>query len=332
MQASNSIVGKKKSFSAIINSPNYRATIEKTIGDPQRTAQFISTLTEAAKSNPSLAECETGTIITAALRGEVGMGLSYALNDYAIIPYNSRNGKVAQFQLQVNGLKRLAIRSGQYKKIRLKEVRQGEFLGFDEDGDPKIVWNQNADAREYLPIVGYYGSYTLMNGFFQSIYWTHDQILKHAERYSKTFAREGGVETYHKLVNGELKPEQVQKLRNGSPWFDYPDSVPHQKMCLKTIAKQLFNDGLAPKEIFQAIQLDNLQESSQEPVNIDDKFSQAFSDKATDNQQKATKNPVGVVDIETGEVTPISAEKAPDGEFSANDDEIDQLFFGDEEE
>ena len=259
---------KPRGFSSIITMPSNKTMIEKCIGDPARAASFISTLISVVNSNNQLQKCRPETIISAALRGEIGMSLSLALGEYGIVPY----GDIATFQLQAKGLQRLAIRSGAYSAIDFFEVREGEYEGRDpQTREPKFNWIEDEDERENLPIVGYYGFYKLNaehNGFFRCIYWTHNQILKHADKYSKAFS----LKKYNALLSGEMSADEAKRLQNGSPWYAAPDEMAHQKMCIKTIAKQLLGDGLAPKEIIQAIAKDNAQEGSESPVIYGDSF------------------------------------------------------------
>ena len=259
---------KPRGFSSIITMPSNKTMIEKCIGDPARAASFISTLISVVNSNKQLRKCRPETIISAALRGEIGMSLSLALGEYGIVPY----GDIATFQLQAKGLQRLAIRSGAYSAIDFFDVREGEYEGRDpRTREPKFNWIEDEDEREKLPIVGYYGFYKLNaehNGFFRCIYWTHNQILKHADKYSKAFS----LKKYNAMISGELSSDEVKELQSGSPWYAAPDEMAHQKMCIKTIAKQLLGDGLAPKEIIQAIAKDNAQEGSESPVIYGDGF------------------------------------------------------------
>ena len=161
---------KPRGFSSIITMPSNKTMIEKCIGDPARAASFISTLISVVNSNTSLQKCRPETIISAALRGEIGMGLSLARGEYGVIPY----GDIATFQLQAKGLQRLAIRSGAYSAIDFFDVREGEYEGRDpRTREPKFNWIEDEDEREKLPIVGYYGFYKLNaehNGFFRCIY------------------------------------------------------------------------------------------------------------------------------------------------------------------
>ena len=269
---------QKKGFSSIITMPSNKGMIEKCVGDPARAASLISTLISVVNSNTSLQRCRPETIISAALRGEIGMGLSLALGEYGIIPY----GDIATFQLQAKGLERLAIRSGSYSEINFFDVREGEYAGRDpKTREPKFNWIEDEDERENLPIVGYYGFYKLngeYNNFFRCIYWTHNQILKHADKYSKAFS----LKKYNALCAGELSSDEVKKLQSGSPWYAAPDEMAHQKMCIKTIAKQLLGDGLAPKEIIQAIAADNEQEKNDTPVIYGDNLASAFDAPSVD--------------------------------------------------
>ena len=266
--ASAQMQNKPRGFSSIITMPSNKTMIEKCIGDPARAASFISTLISVVNSNNQLQKCRPETIISAALRGEIGMSLSLALGEYGIVPY----GDIATFQLQAKGLQRLAIRSGAYSAIDFTDVRAGEYKGRDpRTRRPIFEWIADDDERENLPIVGYYGFYELNdenNNFFRCIYWSHDKILKHADKYSKAFS----LKKYNALISGEMSADEAKRLQNGSPWYAAPDEMAHQKMCIKTIAKQLLGDGLAPKEIIQAIAKDNAQEGSESPVIYGDGF------------------------------------------------------------
>lgn len=41
--------------------------------------------------------------------------------------------------------------------------------------------------REKLPVIGYYASFTLVNGFTKEIYWTKEKMTEHAMRYSQGY-------------------------------------------------------------------------------------------------------------------------------------------------
>lgn len=274
-----------KKFTTFINGNAIKNLLTQSLGGPQQAAQLTSTLIAVVQANEKLQKAPPMQILAGALRGEIGMGLSLILGDYSIIPYeNRRDGSVtAQFQLQVNGIKRMCIASGAYEKINCYDVREGEFKGYDPDTwEPVVVRNPNDEEREQLPIVGYYAFYRLsksFNLFTSKIYWPYEKILRHADRYSKAF----DLEIWKAIQSGATsgtdkwgKTWYADRKREGSPWYGDPTEESHMKMCRKTVLKQLLSDGFAPKStlIQQAIMADNAEESDGEPVTYADEFDQ----------------------------------------------------------
>lgn len=287
-QVQNSIVQQKENnvgFTATINMPSVRQMIDKAIGNPDRAASFVSTLISTVNANRKLAECEPASVISAALRGEA-MRLSLPLGQYSIIPY----GNTANFQLSYKGLAQLAIRSGRYADIGVFDVRQGEYKGKDpRTRRPNIEWLDD-DERERLPIQGFYGFYELKDGFTRSVYWGHEKILTHADKYSKAFS----YELYSKMLKGEMKDDEKAKLRGGSPWYDDPTSEGHMKMCRKTVLIQMLSDGIAPLSLELQTALDTEKASEQSEVIYADDPVVIAVNKADETEKK--------VDVDTGEI------------------------------
>jgi recombination protein RecT len=53
-------------------------------------------------------------------------------------------------------------------------------------------WNRftetyQAGEKESDEVVGYFASFELLNGFKKSTYWTKDEVIRHAKRFSKSF-------------------------------------------------------------------------------------------------------------------------------------------------
>lgn len=294
-------------FTTFINTNAVKNLLTQSLGGPQAAAQITSTLISQVSANERLKQCQPMTILSAALRGEIGMGLSLVLGDYAIVPYKD----TASFQLQVNGLKRLCLNSKAYRNIGCFEVREGEFKGRDPvTRDPIIQWIEDDDDREQLPIVGYYAFYVLnstYNGFTKGIYWTHDSILRHADRYSKAFS----LDTYNSMLAGKITGWEAQKLRNGSPWYDEPTALPHMKMCMKTMLKQLLGDGFAPKSttMDSYMNADSAQERDGEAAIYNDEFSAMARDAALAAQREspALEAPPAAVQSEK----PVTAPDTP---------------------
>lgn len=93
---------KKAPFSVMIQQDGYKNLINNTLGDPKRAAGFITAITSAVATNPSLMDCDPGTILSAGLLGEtLNLSPSPQLGQYYLVPFNDRKlgRKVAQFQL-----------------------------------------------------------------------------------------------------------------------------------------------------------------------------------------------------------------------------------------
>ena len=91
-------------------------------------------------------------------------------------------------RVNTKGYKQLAIRSGQYRKIITSIVKEGELKGFNpitEEYHFEPV--MDVKVREQLPVIGYYASFVLVNGFQKEIYWSKERMIEHAKRYSQGY-------------------------------------------------------------------------------------------------------------------------------------------------
>ena len=198
MGVSNQLAKKdqKPKFTAVINSDGYKRMINNTLGDPRRAARFVTAVTSAVSTNPALSECDASTIVSAGLLGE-GLNLSPSpqLGQYYLVPFKDRkNGRtVCQFQLGYKGYIQLAIRSGQYKKLNVLPIKEGELVSFDpldEDIEVRLIEDEN--QREKAQTIGYYAMFEYTNGFKKAIYWSREKMESHAEKYSMGYkARKG---------------------------------------------------------------------------------------------------------------------------------------------
>lgn len=329
VQGQNTFVQKKKksSFSAFLNGDAGQSMIAKSFANKTQQAQFTASLLSAVGQSEALKQCEAGSIISAGLHG-VSMGLSLPLGQYSIIPY----GTTAKYQISYKGLAQLAIRSGEYADINVFDVRAGEYLGRDKlTRRPSFEWIEDDDEREQRQIIGYYAYFVLNNGFTQSVYWSHDKILHHADRYAKAFK----LDKYEALLAGQLDAKEAEKLRSGSPWYDLPDSEAHMKMCRKTVLMQLLNSGFAPlsTDMQTAIAQDEADDTlitaedvalgAQPTVAADFTEAEDAPAEAAEIAQEAQKPAEG----ET--IPPAPAKRGRPKKQAAQEDDFEASFFGD---
>lgn len=252
---------KKLYFSQAMQTEKYKKLINNTLGDPVRAARFAANITSAVAVNPTLQECDAGTILAGALLGEsLLLQPSPQLGQFYLVPFESkakrdRQGNVikpaclkAQFVLGYKGYIQLALRTGQYKRLNVLEVKSGELGGWDpfEERFHEMHFIEDFEKRAAMPTVGYIAHFEYINGFQKTLYWTADQMMSHADKYSPAFS----AAAYKKLLNGEIPQNELWKY--SSFWYKDFDG-----MAKKTMLRQLISKwGIMTAEMAMAYERD----------------------------------------------------------------------------
>lgn len=193
---------RKMTFSMAINSTGYQKLINNTIRDPKKAQRFVASITSAVAINSALQECDPATILSGALLGEsLGLSPSPQLGQYYLVPYEDRKGgrKVAQFQLGYKGYVQLALRSGYYKSLNVFSIKAGELKKWNpltEELDVELI--EDEETREHTASAGYVATFTYLNGFTKTLYWSRQKMETHALRYSKGYAAKKGYTFWEK--------------------------------------------------------------------------------------------------------------------------------------
>lgn len=236
MTVNNSLQARtqKTPFSVAINSDGYKKLINNTLRDQNRANRFVASIVSAVSINPQLQECEPSTIISAALLGEsLNLSPSPQLGQFYMVPFKDKNrGTVAQFQLGYKGYTQLAIRSGQYKKLNVLAIKEGELINFDplnEEIEVNLI--QDETVRENTPTKGYYAMFMYTNGFKKAMYWSKEKMESHALKYSQGYAAD---------------------KRKGTNWTFW--SKDFDGMAMKTMLRQLISKwGIMSVEMQKAL-------------------------------------------------------------------------------
>ena len=252
---------RKLYFSQAMQTEKYKNLINNTLGDPVRAARFAANITSAVAVNPTLQECDAGTILAGALLGEsLLLQPSPQLGQFYLVPFESkakrdRQGNVikpaclkAQFVLGYKGYIQLALRTGQYKRLNVLEVKSGELGGWDpfEERFHEMHFIEDFEKRAAMPTVGYIAHFEYINGFQKTLYWTTDQMMSHADKYSPAFS----AAAYKKLLNGEIPQNELWKY--SSFWYKDFDG-----MAKKTMLRQLISKwGIMTAEMTMAYERD----------------------------------------------------------------------------
>lgn len=157
----------------------------------KRAPQFVTSLVSAANANQMLANCKPESVLTAALTAaSLDLPINQNLGFAYLIPYKNKGGEVCQFQMGYKGFIQLAQRSGYYKTINATEIREGEITKQDRlSGEIEFGWVDDDAEREKKPIIGYVAYFRLLNGFEKSLFMTTEELEKHAQKYSKNYAK-----------------------------------------------------------------------------------------------------------------------------------------------
>ena len=256
----NQLSAQKPKFSMVIKSSVYQDLIRQTLGDPKKAERYTAAIMSAVATNSALQECEARTILSGSLLAEsLNLAHSPQLGQYYLVPF--KNKKVgtteAQFILGYKGYLQLAIRSGNYKKINVMEIKEGELVSFNPF-DEEIVLHpiQDVDEREAAKTIGYYAMFEYTNGFKKTIYWSKKQMLRHADRYSAAFSLNATKGKYPKVSFDDYEAGRYDK---GDEWlynsFWYKD---FDGMAKKTMLRQLISKwGIMSVDMQQAFTFDN---------------------------------------------------------------------------
>lgn len=265
MAVNNSLVkqqNQRLGITAFLNSEKVLGNIEQALGKVNK-QQFITSVISAVNTNPTLQECTNQSILSAALLGEtLKLSPSPQLGQYYMVPFNDKEkGKVAQFQLGYKGYIQLAIRSGQYKKLNVLAIKEGELIRFDplnEEIEVKLIADE--EEREQAPTIGYYAMFEYTNGFRKAMYWSKKKMLSHADKFSAAFSKDGGT---IKTKYGSKKKVSFAEFEAGNypvedAWmyssFWYKD---FDGMAYKTMLRQLISKwGIMSIEMQSAIDAD----------------------------------------------------------------------------
>lgn len=202
-------------FTSYITSNIVTKKVNDILGDEQSGKRFISSIVSSVNANPVLKECTNGSILSAALLGEsLNLSPSPQLGFYYLVPFNDKEqGKVAQFQLGYKGYIQLAIRSGQYKKLNVIAIKDGELVKYDPlEEELEVNLIDDELEREKAKTIGYYAMFEYTNGFKKAMYWSREKMEAHAQKYSKGYQAKKGYTFWEKDFDGMAYKTMLRQL------------------------------------------------------------------------------------------------------------------------
>jgi recombination protein RecT len=177
---------------SIFAKPDVMKKIEEILGAKKQA--FITSVLQITSSNDLLSKADPVSVYNAAMTAAImDLPLNQNLGFAYIVPYNVKQPDgskkvMAQFQMGYKGFKQLALRTGQFEKIHVTDVRKGEITANNRmTGDITFKWNEIEAERDKLEVVGYVSFFRLKTGFESTFYMTSEQLLAHGKKYSQNF-------------------------------------------------------------------------------------------------------------------------------------------------
>ena len=193
-------------FNAMLENTRTQEYLTNVLGEKKQT--FVSNMVALVSSNKALSECDPSTIMFSCLKATaLSLPLDPSLGLAWVLPYkdNKNNTTVATFQLGAKAYIQLALRTAQYRKINVRDVREGEIVGEDFVSG-EMQFKKLGKDRSNAPIIGYVAMFELINGFSKQLYMSVEELDAHAKRFSQTYRKGYGL-----WSDKEMRPAMMEK-------------------------------------------------------------------------------------------------------------------------
>ena len=170
---------------SLLSQANVKSKFEEIL--QSRANAFTANLAVMVNNNAALSKCDPMTVISAAVvAASLDLPIDPNLGFAHIVPY----GEKAQFQIGFKGFIQLAMRSGQYSRIGVTEIYEGQLL----DENPLTgEYTFDFKAKKSETIIGWAAYFKTVNGFEKTLYWPVEKIKKHGLRFSQTYKKGFGL-------------------------------------------------------------------------------------------------------------------------------------------
>lgn len=171
---------------------------------------FISSVLQVINSNKTLQNSNPQTVLNAAATAaSLDLPINPNLGFAWIVPYKGN----AQFQIGWKGFVQLALRTGQYSRINVTEVFENQFKSFNRLTEELIA---DFDIEGDGEIVGYAAYFRLVNGLEKMTYWSKQEVINHAKKYSQAYGK-GSIspwndpEQFHAMAKKTVLKNTISK-------------------------------------------------------------------------------------------------------------------------
>lgn len=182
-KTNNKTIGKN-SLKAMVNDERTKKKFQEMLGN--KAQGFLVSLVNTIGGNTQLQQADPNSVLKAgAIAATLDLPIDPNLGFAYIVPYNNKGKNEAQFQMGYKGFIQLAIRSGQYRKINITELYEGQFTSYDPITD---VLEYNLSNKLSDNVTHYIAYFQTINGFEKYNVMSKDDVIAHAKKFSKTFS------------------------------------------------------------------------------------------------------------------------------------------------
>lgn len=202
--------------------------IEAALPSMVSSERFQRVALTAFSSNSKLQECDPKSFIASMMQSaQLGLEPNTPLGQSYLIPFkNNKTGvTTCEFQIGYKGLLELAQRSGKIKTLYAHEVRENDEFDIDYGLD-QMLKHKPLLKGDRGAVIGYYAVYHTVDGGYNFVFMTDDEITAFAKAKSKTY--------------------------NYGPW-----QTDREAMAKKTVIKQLLKYAPISIELQQALTADS---------------------------------------------------------------------------
>lgn len=173
----------------MLNAPSVKAKFEEMLG--KRAPQFLTSITSVVSNNALLQKADASSIVMgAAIAASMDLPLNPNLGYAALVPFNSKDGCFAQFQIMVKGWTDLFLRSGQCQSLINEVVYEGQLVSKNKFTG-EYMFDESAKTSD--KIIGVMAYFRLTNGFEKTEYMTIEEVKAHAQKFSQSYRRGAGI-------------------------------------------------------------------------------------------------------------------------------------------
>lgn len=186
-QSDTSIVEKKDAI-ALLKTDAIKKKFDDLLKD--NAWSFLTTVMTIVSQNDMLKKADPQSVFMAAVTAaSIKLPINPNLGFAYIVPYNSKNWVMAQFQIWYKGFIQLAQRSWRFKHISVCAIYAWQLVG----NNPLTGYVFDFDVpTEWDPI--WYAAYFQLNEWFEkTLYMTVEEMKKHWAKFSQSYKKWYGL-------------------------------------------------------------------------------------------------------------------------------------------